>query len=87
MATVPPPPPQEEADAVPVDKMNELERIKKECEVMVRHLKDLETKERELAEQNRILARETLLCGFNPRLLEPPAPKRRKSSVRKADGN
>jgi len=50
---------------------------------MVRLLKRLEKEEEELHAQNEILAREAMLCGFDPVRLEPPAPKRRKSSVAK----
>lgn len=55
----------------------EVDRLKRESRAMVRLLKGLEAEEIELQMQNEILAREALLCGFDPGVLEPPAPKRR----------
>lgn len=69
-----------------VEKLSELEQVeilKKECSMMVGLLKQSETEENELSAQNKILAREALLCGFDPAVLEPPAPKRRKPAVKK----
>jgi hypothetical protein len=60
-----------------------LERIKTECSAMIRLIKSLEKEELSLEAQNEILAREALLCGFEPHLLEPPAPKRRKNLLQK----
>lgn len=62
----------------------ELERVQKECNDMIETLKSLEHQETELAAQCTILAREALLCGFDPDVMEPPAPKRRKPAVKKA---
>ena len=56
----------------------ELQRLKRECQSMAALLKQLDREERELILQNKILAREALLCGYQPHLLEPPAPKRRR---------
>jgi hypothetical protein len=50
---------------------------------MIRLLKNLEAQERSLYAQNEILAREALMCGFEPHLLEPPAPKRRKMMLQR----
>jgi hypothetical protein len=61
----------------------ELNRLKSECRSMVALLKELERDELELVQQTKILAREALLCGYQPHLLEPPAPKRRRSTVTK----
>jgi hypothetical protein len=69
-----------------VEKPSELEQVeilKKECTLMMGLLKQSETEEKELSAQNKILAREALLCGFDPAVLEPPAPKRRKPAVKK----
>jgi hypothetical protein len=63
--------------------LEQMEILKKECSMMVRLLKQSETEETELSAQNKILAREALLCGFDPAVLEPPAPKRRKPAVKK----
>ena len=48
---------------------------------MIVELKALEAKEQELRVQNEILAREVLSCGYDPGILEPPAPKRRGKSL------
>jgi hypothetical protein len=61
----------------------DLARIKTECSAMLKLLKNLEKEEHSLRMQNEILAREALLCGFEPHLLEPPVPKRRKTSLKK----
>ena len=63
--------------------MEEVERLKKESKEMIQQLKQLEQQEHELTIQNEILARETLLNGFDPTLLEPLAPKRRKQHAKK----
>jgi len=63
----------------------ELERIKKECSVMIKLLKKLEKEENDLRRQNEILAREALVNGFELGLLETPAPKRRKTPSKKSD--
>lgn len=65
------------------DKDDRIDRIKSECSAMVRLLRQLEQQERLLRAQNEILAREALLCGFEPHLLEPPAPKRKKTLMQK----
>jgi hypothetical protein len=61
----------------------DIDRIKTECSAMLRLLKTLEKEEQGISAQNEILAREALLCGFEPHLLEPPAPKRRKHLLQK----
>jgi hypothetical protein len=63
--------------SLPEEAESEVERLKRESRAMVRLLKKLEAEEIELTLQNEILAREALLCGFDPGVLEPPAPKRR----------
>eukprot|EP00540_Astrosyne_radiata_P016641 CAMPEP_0116853520 /NCGR_PEP_ID=MMETSP0418-20121206/17962_1 /TAXON_ID=1158023 /ORGANISM="Astrosyne radiata, Strain 13vi08-1A" /LENGTH=54 /DNA_ID=CAMNT_0004485939 /DNA_START=22 /DNA_END=186 /DNA_ORIENTATION=- len=50
---------------------------------MAKLLIQLEREELELIQQNKILAREALLCGYQPMLLEPPAPKRRRVTPKK----
>lgn len=69
--------------ATTTDNTVAMERIQKECDVMVRMVKNLQQEEGELAMQCTILAREALICGFDPDVLEPPAPKRRKQTVKK----
>jgi hypothetical protein len=56
-------------------------RLEIECKAMISLLKDLEHEEHDLRTQNEILAREALLLGFCPTVLEPPAPKRRRISL------
>lgn len=73
------------ADSGDQEEPSELERIKKECSAMLRLLKSLDKEEQQLRKQNEILAREALLCGFDPGILGPPAPKRRKSTTKKFD--
>jgi len=63
---------------------DELERLKSECVEMIKMLKRLESEEEVIKAQNEVLAREALLCGFDPIRLEPPAPKRRKSATSSA---
>lgn len=64
----------------------EVERLKKESKAMIALLKQLEKEEGELMLQNRILAREALLNGYSPDLLEAPVTKRRKPYAKKAEG-
>lgn len=60
----------------------ELDRLKTECGSMVSLLKELEEEELDLQRQVKVLARESLLCGYQPHLLEPrQAPKRRRSTM------
>ena len=59
----------------------ELQRLQREANAMMLELQALEGKERELRVQNDILAREALSCGYDPGVLEPPAPKRRGKSL------
>lgn len=67
-------PPTDETTASPPS----LERIKKECAAMMNLLSRLEKEEVDLRAQNQILARSAILSGFG-NLLEPPAPKRRRT--------
>lgn len=62
---------------------NEIKRLKKECSDMIKALKILEEEELDLQCQNRILAREALVCGYEPNVIEPPPPKRRRTPVKK----
>lgn len=52
---------------------------------MIKYLKQLEQKEAELLLQNEILARESLMNGFDMSVLETPAPKRRKAPQKKQE--
>jgi hypothetical protein len=75
-----------EAEGIVGEQLSELEQVeilKKECSIMVGLLKQSEIEEKEMSAQNKILAREALLCGFDVAILEPPAPKRRKPAVKK----
>lgn len=60
--------------------MSETEQIQAECSTMVKLLKNLEKEEHDLQCELRILAREAVLCGFTPNVVEPPAPKRRRTA-------
>jgi hypothetical protein len=60
------------------DTQDELERLERECLAMVSLIRQLEREELEFLHQAKILAREALLCGYQPHLLETPAPKRRR---------
>ena len=62
-----------------------LERVQRECAAMMKLLAKLEQEELDLRAQNEILARNALLCGFAPGMLEPPAPKRRRKGAAKQD--
>mmetsp|Transcript_15775 Transcript_15775/g.23900 ORF Transcript_15775/g.23900 Transcript_15775/m.23900 type:complete len:81 (+) Transcript_15775:156-398(+) len=62
---------------------DELERLQRECASMVTLLKQLEKEEFELNQQNKILAREAVLCGYQSHLIEPNPPKRRRSTAAK----
>ncbi|CAB9509083.1 expressed unknown protein [Seminavis robusta] len=55
-------------------------RLQRECEAMMKLLTRLEQEELDLKAQNEILARMALNCGCSPALLEPPAPKRRRTN-------
>ncbi len=61
--------------------MSEIERLQTESAAMVQHLKILEKAERDLQCQLEILSREALLCGFSQDVVEPPAPKRRRTAT------
>uniref|UniRef100_A0A7S2XPU5 Uncharacterized protein n=1 Tax=Attheya septentrionalis TaxID=420275 RepID=A0A7S2XPU5_9STRA len=59
------------------DDDSELTRLKRECAAMVHTLENLQTEEASLKAQNKILAREAIICGYRGTLLMAPA-KRRK---------
>jgi uncharacterized protein (UPF0335 family) len=65
----------------------DVERLKKESKAMIALLKHLEKEESDLVIQNKILAREALLNGYSPDLLEAPVTNRRKTPAKKAEGN
>eukprot|EP00978_Attheya_sp_CCMP212_P016522 scaffold43359_cov58-Attheya_sp.AAC.3 len=56
---------------------SELTRLKSECAAMVHTLENLQKEEASLKAQNKILAREAIICGYRGTLLMAPA-KRRK---------
>ena len=56
----------------------ELQRLKRECAEMMTTLKRLEEHELDLQCENKILAREALLSGYDPKIVEPPPPKSRR---------
>ena len=56
----------------------ELKRLQRECSAMVKLLKNLEKEEHDLQCQLEVLAREAILCGFDPNLVEPALGKRRR---------
>jgi hypothetical protein len=53
---------------------------------MVKLIKQLEEEERMLQNENTILAREAMLCGYHPALLEPVIKTKRKVVQRKIKG-
>ncbi len=57
----------------------ESERLQRECSAMVKLLKNLEKEEHDLQCQLEVLAREAILCGFDPSLVEPALGKRRRT--------
>lgn len=59
----------------------ELERLQRECSAMVKLLKNLEKEENDLQCQLEVLAREVILCGFDPAVVEPASAKRRRTTV------
>ena len=65
---------------------SQVERLQKESKAMIALLKQLEMEDCELLLQNQILAREALLNGYSPDLLEPPMAKRRKPYTKRAEG-
>ena len=62
-----------------------VERLERECMAMILYIRQLEREELELLQQAKILAREALLCGYQPHLLETPAPKRRRLLLKKEE--
>jgi L-fucose isomerase-like protein len=75
-----------ESERIKEEEMEEVERLKKESKAMVALLKQLEKEENELKIQNEILAREALLNGYSPDLLESSITKRRKPYTKKNEG-
>jgi phosphorylcholine metabolism protein LicD len=63
-----------------MDEKDELERLKKECNAMMRYIKKLHRQEKDLRQRNEMIAREALLCGFQPDALEPQPPKQRRKA-------
>jgi|UPI000581B5CC hypothetical protein len=61
----------------------EMARLKEESNAMMRLLSKLEQERYGLELQNEILAREALMCGFDPEVIEPPMPKRRQKAGEK----
>jgi hypothetical protein len=65
----------------------EVSRLKRESRAMILLLKQLEKEENELILQNEILAREALLNGFTPELMDASqllsASKKRKAQAKK----
>ena len=59
--------------------------LEQECIAMLSLIRQLERQELELLQQANILAREALLCGYQPHLLETPAPKRRRLLLKKEE--
>ena len=59
------------------DVQEQEQRLQQECVAMISMIRQLERQELEFLQQTKILAREALLCGYQPHLLETPAPKRR----------
>lgn len=68
-----------------VSAVDEMQKLRTECDVMVKYLKHLEKKEAELLLQNEILARESVVNGFDIAALDPSAPKRRKAAQKKQE--
>ena len=68
------------------DDDHDLQRLQDECVTMVKLIKQLEEEERMLQNENTILAREAILCGYNPALLEPVIKTKRKVVQRKIKG-
>jgi hypothetical protein len=65
----------------------ELDRLKKECKAMMRYIKKLHRQEKDLRQRNEMIAREALLCGFQPDALEPQPPKQRRKQAHPASTN
>jgi hypothetical protein len=67
----------------------EVSRLKRESRAMILLLKQLEKEENELILQNEILAREALLNGFTPELMDASqllsASKKRKPQAKKTN--
>ena len=65
-----------------MDQNEELQRLKRESAAMVKYLKKLQREEKDSRLRNEMIAREALLCGFQPDALESaPSKQRRKSSA------
>jgi hypothetical protein len=59
----------------------EMELLQRECSSMVKLLNNLEKEENDLQCQLEVLAREVILCGFDPSVVEPASAKRRRTTV------
>lgn len=64
---------------------DEMHKLRNECSAMVKCLKHLEQKEAELVLQNEILARESVVNGFDISALDPSALKKRKTAPKKQE--
>lgn len=67
------------ADTNVTNDVEELHRLQRESSAMVKLLKTLEKEEHALQCELEILAREALLCGFDPAVVEPASSKRRRT--------
>jgi hypothetical protein len=65
-----------------IEATKEILKLERECRAMYNLLKTLEKEELELIQQAKVLAREALLRGYQPHLLDIPAPKRRRTIVK-----
>jgi hypothetical protein len=72
---------EEEDEVASNNSMSDVEQLQAECSTMIQLLKNLEKEEHDLQCTLEILAREALLCGFAPDIVEPPAPKRRRTNI------
>jgi hypothetical protein len=63
------------------ENQSEVERLQHESSNMIKLLKNLEKEEHDVHCQLQILAREALLCGFDPNLVEAPQPRRRRTTA------
>lgn len=59
----------------------ELQRLKRECAEMMATLQKLEEQELDLQCENKILAREALLSGYDVKIVEPAPPKSRRRAA------
>mmetsp|Transcript_26063 Transcript_26063/g.46184 ORF Transcript_26063/g.46184 Transcript_26063/m.46184 type:complete len:80 (-) Transcript_26063:298-537(-) len=69
------------------DDGDNIERIQAECSQMIAALKHLEEEEKDLHYQLEILAREALLCGFQPDVVEKVSKRRKPVANKKGKGD